>query len=261
MKSERQAVHRPPGPEKTDYRTYRLSPTQTAKYLGFGCVLFLAVDYLFYQSLLLSLLALPFSFFTLRFHKTRLILKRRQDLNRQFRDALGSLNVAVQAGYSIENAVVACTRDLERLYPPQADILIEFHYLENQLYLSVPIEDLFLDLGARTGIEDIENFAAVFNSAKRTGGDMSDIIQKTARMLSDKIDVRTQIDASLAAKKHEQTIMSLMPAGIILYMRLTSPGFLDVLYGSAFGIAAMSVCLAVYLAAFWLGVRITDISV
>ena len=56
-------------------------------------------------------------------------------------------------------------------------------------------------------------------------------------------------------------IMSLMPAGIILYLKLTSPGFLEVLYGNPFGILAMSLCLGIYGLSYWLGRRIVDIEV
>lgn len=90
---------------------------------------------------------------------------------------------------------------------------------------------------------------------------MNHVIQKVARMLGDKIDVKKEIEATLAAKKSEQLVMSLMPAGIILYMHLTSPGFLDVLYGNWFGVMAMTACLLVYGAAYWLGVKIVDIEV
>ena len=97
------------------------------------------------------------------------------------------MNVAVQAGYSAENAVRATVKDLARLYEKGSDILDEFRYIESQLRLSVPVEELFLDLGKRSGVEDIENFAAVFYTAKRTGGDMTQVLQKVARMLGDKI--------------------------------------------------------------------------
>ena len=73
--------------------------------------------------------------------------------------------------------------------------------------------------------------------------------------------IKTPIEATLAAKKSEQMIMSLMPVGIILYLQMTSPGFLSVLYGNPFGIAAMSICLVIYAAAYWLGRRIVDIEV
>lgn len=152
-------------------------------------------------------------------------------------------------------------KDMERLYPPEADIVREFHYIESRKKVSVPVEELFLGLGERSGIEDIENFAAVFSTAKRSGGDMDKIIQTSARMLGDKIDVRKEIETTLSAKKAEQMIMSLMPAGIILYLQLTSPGFLEVLYGNPFGVCAMTVCLGIYGLSYWLGKRIVDIEV
>ena len=127
--------------------------------------------------------------------------------------------------------------------------------------LSVPLETLFLDLAERSQLEDIENFAAVLATAKRAGGDLSKIVQKTARMLTDKIEVRKEIEATVAAKKMEQVIMSMMPFGIILYMQLTSPGFLQILYGNLFGIITMSVCLGIYFFAYWMGCRIVDIEV
>lgn len=80
-------------------------------------------------------------------------------------------------------------------------------------------------------------------------------------MLGDKIEVKKEIEATLAAKKSEQMIMSLMPAGIILYLQLTSPGFLQVLYGNAFGVCAMTACLGIYILSYWLGKKIVDIEV
>ena len=182
-------------------------------------------------------------------------------MNYQFKDALTSLCVAVHAGYSVESAVKACTRDLERLYGRGADVVEEFRYIESQQHVSVPLEELFLDFGERSQVEDIENFASVFYTAKRTGGDMNQVLQKVSRMLGDKIDVKKEIEATLAAKKSEQMIMSLMPAGIIVYLQMTSPGFLSVLYGNPFGIAAMSICLVIYAAAYWMGRKIVDIEV
>ena len=63
--------------------------------------------------------------------------------------------------------MTACARDLERIYPEDSDIVREFRYIENRQKVSVPVEDLFLSLGERTGIEDIENFAAVFSSGEK----------------------------------------------------------------------------------------------
>lgn len=246
---------------KTDYEHYHFSALELVKYLGQALALCIIVDYLFYKNIWVILFMIPVPIFYLRWCRNRLIRERKKALNYQFKDALTSLSVAVGAGYSVESAVKSCVRDLERLYAKGTDILEEFRYIENQLHLSVPLEELFLDLGERSHVEDIENFASVFCTAKRTGGDMNKVIQKVARMLGDKIDVKQEIETTLAAKKSEQTIMSLMPVGIILYLQLTSPDFLSVLYGNAFGTVAMTVCLGIYMTAYWLGRKIVDIEV
>ena len=227
---------------KQNYAEYHFSKTEILKYLIQSILLCGAMDYLFYQNWWLMLLTVPVTVLFMRLKKKGLIRERKRKLNYQFKDALNALSVAVQAGYSVENAVAACSRDLERLYPKETDIVKEFHYIETQLRVSVPVEELLLSLGDRSGIEDVENFAAVFYTAKRTGGDMNRIIQTSAR-------------------KAEQMIMSLMPAGIILYLKLTSPGFLSVLYGNLFGMCAMTLCLGIYVLSYWLGRRIVDIEV
>ena len=246
---------------KQDYREYHFLGKEITKYRVQSILLCGALDYLFYQSKWLMILAIPATVVFLKMRKRQLIRERKKNLNYQFKDALNALSVAVQAGYSVENAVSACAGDLERIYPQDADIVKEFRYMEGQLKVSVPVEALFQSLGERSGIEDMENFAAVFYTAKRTGGDMTRIIQTSARMLGDKIDVKKEIETTLAAKKAEQMVMSLMPAGIIIYLKLTSPGFLSVLYGNPFGIAAMTVCLGIYGFSYWLGRKIVDIAV
>ena len=191
---------------KQNYAEYHFSKTEILKYLIQSILLCGAMDYLFYQNWWLMLLTVPVTVLFMRLKKKGLIRERKRKLNYQFKDALNALSVAVQAGYSVENAVAACSRDLERLYPKETDIVKEFHYIETQLRVSVPVEELLLSLGDRSGIEDVENFAAVFYTAKRTGGDMNRIIQTSARMLGDKIaggkESRTDDHESDAGRNH-----------------------------------------------------------
>ena len=244
---------------KRNYEICRMTVWQQARMIGLGIILCLFLDYLFYESLAALIFMSPFPVLFLHLCKKREIRKRKQELNLSFRDALISMSVSVQAGYSLENAVRAAARDLEQIYPPHSDIVEEFHYMESQIRLSVPASELFQDLGRRSGVEDIRNFAAVLAVCRRMGGDMSEVIQKCARMVTDKIDIYREIRTAVAAKKGEQNIMSLMPAGIIVYLKLASPGFLDRLYGNLFGICVMTVFLFIYGFAYYLGRRIVEI--
>lgn len=246
---------------KVDYSHYRFSKKEVISYLMQSAGICWVINRLFYQSVWAYLFLLPIPFLFFQWKRRQKVKERKRVLHYQFKDALSSLCVAIQAGYSMENAVSACAKDMEKLYGSQGDIVMEFYYMESQLKVSVPLEQLFLDLGERSGIEDMESFAAIFSSAKRTGGNLNMILQRTARMMGDKIDVKKEIQATLAAKKSEQMIMSVMPFAVILYMQVTSPGFLQILYGNLFGAVTMTICLAIYFIAFWLGQKIINIEV
>lgn len=216
---------------------------------------------LFYKQYFVWIFIIPVFLVVIRYYRNTKIHQQTRKLNYEFCEALSAFSVALQAGYSAENALCAAREDLEKVYGRESDLVREFQSMEHQMSLSVPLEKLFWDLAVRSTLEDFENFAAVFESAKRNGGNMEQIIRRTARMISEKIDVYREIETILAAKKSEHLIMSLMPCAIILYLHLTSPGLLDVLYGNVLGALIMTGCLGIYLFAWWLGNRIVEIQV
>ena len=59
----------------------------------------------------------------------------------------------------------------------------------------------------------------------------------------------------------EFQIMSVIPLGIIGYMRLSFPEFMAGLYGNLPGAVFMSICLGAYIAAWRLGCKIVEIEV
>lgn len=221
----------------------------------------LILNYLFYRSIWGMLLIIPIGWFYLKEQKKRRLKKLRQQLHYHFKDGISALHTALRTGYSLENAVRESYLDLAHNYGKSDVMVEELNVMCNQLQLKVPVEDLFIDLGNRSKIEDIETFAQVIQIAKRTGGNLDQILQDIWKTLSDKIDTKHDIDAGIAAKKYEQTIMSLMPAGIILYLQLTFPTLLSEMYTTTAGNIVMSFCLVVYGAAYFLGNHIVDIEV
>lgn len=193
--------------------------------------------------------------------KKQQIRLRKKRLNYQFKDALNAMQVGISAGYSLDNTIREARRDLERLYGQKADMVREFAYIEKQLGHSVPLEELLYDLGIRSRVEEILNFTDVLIQAKKRGGNMRVILNRCISSIEERIQVKKEIDTILASRKMEQKIMSFIPLGIILYMQLTSPEFLGVLYGNPLGICVMTVCLLLYIAAFQWGVRLTQIDI
>lgn len=220
-----------------------------------------AVLYLFYNTLFVFL-AFPLLLWLCRKYMKRQDESRaKNNLNNQFRDMLLSLSAALRSGYSVENGLRQALFEMEVIYGEEGEICAELRIMLNQLNMGMNAEEVFSDFAGRSEIEDINTFAQIFKIAKRAGGDMTAIMQKTCADISARVETRNEIDVLISAKRLEQNIMLLMPAGIIVYMRISSNGFMDPLYKNAAGILIMTLCLGIYAAAWYLGRRITDINV
>jgi len=228
-----------------------------AKALGITVV----TVWLYYRSLWLTLLLLPLFIWHFRMMEEECVRKKEMEFQVQFKEAIQAVSAALNTGYSVENAFREAQKELKLIYPETARISKELLFIIRQLRIHVPMEQILEELGMRVQIEDVRNFVIVFAAAKKNGGNMIAIIQDTVRQIGDKIDVKREIDTILAAKRYEFRVMSAIPYAIIGYMSFSFPEFMDSLYGNIFGIGVMTVCLGIYMGAYYLGVRMIRIEV
>lgn len=246
---------------KKDYDRYIFSAKEWISIIAEIVVLACGINYLCYRSLWIFIGILPLGIWYVRWKRKEKIEKRRKKLAFHFQDVLHGLQTAVKAGYSMEHAVTECRKELEQIYGKEDDLVEELIYMEHQMRVGISPEQLFLDLGQRTGVEDIRNFGEIFLISRRSGGNLGEIMEKMERVIGEKIRVGREIDVSISGKKMEQMVMSLVPGGMIIYMQLTSEGFLDVLYHNILGNTVMTVCLGIYIFSYWLGRKIVRIIV
>jgi tight adherence protein B len=187
--------------------------------------------------------------------------ERKWKINQEFKDGIISLSAALSSGYSAENAFEEAWKDLKLLYKEDALIMREFSYIINQIRMNITVEKALNEFAERTGVEDILNFAEIFSTAKRSGGDLIKVIRSTANAISDKVEVKREIITMVTAKKYEADIMKIIPLGIIFYLQFFSPGFLDPLYHNILGRMVMSILLVAYLCAYYLADKIVAIEV
>lgn len=187
--------------------------------------------------------------------------KKESAFARQFKEAILTVSSALNTGYSVENAFRETKKELLLIYPEDARISKELQIVVRQLRLQVPVEQALEEFAGRVDLEDLRSFTAVFFAAKRSGGDMLAIIKDTAAQIGDKIDVKREIETILAAKQYEFRVMSAVPYVIIGYMTLSFPEFMGTLYGNLAGTGVMTVCLLIYVGAYYLGLKIIRIEV
>lgn len=171
------------------------------------------------------------------------------------------VTTSLYAGYSIENAFLEAEKELTHLLGSQADMCVELRYINQQVRLNVPVEKLIQNLAERSGVEEILNFGQVFGYARRSGSDFPRILKDTTDRITRKVELEQELQALVAAKRLEQKIMNVIPMGILLFVEMTSPGFLEIMYTSLFGRVIMTIFLLVYAGAYFLSEKLVNIKV
>ena len=198
-------------------------------------------SYVFYRSMAAFELMLPVSgvFLVLRERRQRL-KKRKLLLAQQFKEAMVILAASLSAGYAMENAMAVSMEELKLLYGADGLIVQEFSGMVQQIRTNRNVEQVLLEFAGRSGLEDVQN---------------------TAEVIRDKMQVKEEIMTLTASRQFEQKIMNLIPFFIVFYVEGTSPGFFDQMYRTGMGRGLMTLCLGLYLTAFWLSERILEIEV
>lgn len=230
-------------------------------YLLEGVGIVIGIARLFYQSWIAVIILLPLTVPYCRRRKESRKAAGRRVLSAQFRDALESVNNALRAGDSPENAFREGHREMTFQYGKEAMISREMTKIVNGLDNQIPLERLLGEFSDRAQIEEIREFAEVFAIAKRGGGNMVEILSRSAVLIDERLEVENEIQLMLSSRRMEQRIMDVTPFLIIFYIGLTSPGFFDVLYHNPAGILFMTLCLCVYLAALYFSEKILKITV
>ena len=245
----------------TDYRNYRFDLKEQTHILVEYLLISAGFAYLFYRSFFVMAVLWVFYPFYWKKKKKKKIRDRQSMLCFEFKDSITYAAASLAAGYSIENSFREAYKEMKIQYGDNALMVGELRYMNSCLSLNIPLEQLLHDFANRSGLEDVRSFCEVFVFAKRSGGDFIQIIHLTALRISEKNELLKAIQTEISGKRMEQKIMNLMPLFILLYVDISFGGYLDGMYHNAFGIIVMTVCLVVYILAYFLSEKIVTIQV
>ncbi len=227
--------------------------------LAGGVTVFFAL--FFYRSFEAIPFMLPIGIFYLIKQERKKAEEIRERLRQEFKDAILTIAANLRAGYAVENAFRETMQEMKMLHGKEALIYQEFYKIVQGMANNLSIEYLIEQFADRSNIEEIQEFANIFCIAKRSGGNLTEIINETAAVISERIEVEKEIQVLLAEKKLEQSIMGMIPFAIILYVSIASAGYFDALYEAWAGRIFMTACLVIYMTACFLGDKITEIQI
>jgi len=252
----------PGGYQPPDYNQYTMPVKLKVFYTVFAAAVIYIIIFIFYRSHILSLLLTPLAVFYPRIRTGELIQKRKHNLELQFKDMLYSLSSSLSAGKSVEQAFRDVLKDLEIIYGEQdADILKEVGYIIRKIEINQTIEEALSDFAGRAHLEDIDNFVDVFLISKRAGGNIVEIIKNTSNIISDKIEIRQEIDTLLAQRKFERKVLNAMPVLMIFFLSVSANDYINPVYNTLHGRVAMTAAIILLVVAFFISKKVMDIKV
>lgn len=245
-----------------DYNQYKMTMSEVVKYAFIGSLGFFMLALLFYGDLRIAAFLAGIGILYIPIKKQGLIKARKRKLKEQFKESLYALSSSISVGKSVELAFIESLNDLKIVfYDHNAFIITEFEIIARKISMNESIESALLDFALRADDEDIMNFTNVFITAKRTGGNLVDIMKYTITSINEKLEIIENINVMITGKKYEQQILALLLPFIILYLNVFSSGFVSALYETLSGRIAMTLALGLYILSFVISKKVVDIEV
>lgn len=153
--------------------------------------------------------------------------QRQEEITNGFPDALDMLLVCVEAGQSMDQAILRVAEEIRISYPALAD---EFELVSHEIKAGKDKASVLGDMAERCGVSDIASFVTVLVQSATFGTSVADALRVYASEMRDKRVMRAEEKANKLPTK--MTLATMM---------LTVPPLLIILIGpSVLGITKMS---------------------
>lgn len=245
-----------------DYSVYEFSSKEKIIFYLAGYLCIFTVVYLFYHSIIVSLVSGGLIYFIMPYVKGYMAQKRMDALNMQFKDMLYSLSASVAAGRQMEEALIEAEENLTSIYKPTEPIMKELKHMRISILENKESDKpLLKDFAARSKCEDINDFVQVYVTCRNMGGDIEKMIEKTAEVLTQKMTIERDIKVLTSQKKIEGRLISAMPPAMLLALNVFSYSYISVLYETVAGRIIMTASLAVTAYGVYLMERMSQIKI
>lgn len=154
---------------------------------------------------------------------------RKEEITSGFPDALDLMLVCVEAGQSLDQAIVRVSKEIRAGYPALAD---EFEMVSHEVKAGKDKVTVLRDMSERCGVPDVASFVTVLIQSAAFGTSISDALRVYAEEMRDKRVMRAEEAANkLPTKLTLGTMMFTVPPLMIILIGPSLYGISQVLGG------------------------------
>jgi tight adherence protein B len=241
-----------------------LTRRQYILFVGLSClVAYMAVYILVHNVFAALCFAIISGLYYPKYYVRTKLKKRREIFTMQFKEALYSIANSLKSGGSFANSLERAAEDMRRLYGRQKErpIVDELEIILYDMKMGASIDEALLGFKHRTESEDVSDFVNASLNAKKSGGNLAEVMNNVARIIGDKITIQNEIMVATASKRSEAAILSFMPFVILGILLVLSPDYMKPMYETTLGQVLMTLGIVMLAVNFFISKKIMDIKV
>lgn len=162
-------------------------------------------------------------------------IRRRNRFNIQLVEALTSMSNAMKSGFSIMQAMEHVVANGE------SPISEEFETMLHQTRVGVGFQEALRNMDRRVGSEDLTLVVLSIETARKTGGNLTEIFSSISHTIRERMRIEKRIDTLTAQGRLQGIVLSLMPIVIGLVLHILEPGLFGPFLKSTVGIICLFV--------------------
>ncbi|WP_422074629.1 type II secretion system F family protein [Tranquillimonas rosea] len=141
---------------------------------------------------------------------------RQEEITNGFPDSLDMMLVCVEAGQSLDQAIIRVSREIRAGYPALAD---EFEIVSHEIKAGKDKITVLRDMAERAGVSDVSSFVTVLIQSQQFGTSIADALRVYAGEMRDKRVMRAEEKANtLPTKMTLATMMLTVPPLLIILL-------------------------------------------
>jgi tight adherence protein B len=150
--------------------------------------------------------------------------RRLKAFNTALPDAIDLMARSLRAGHSMNSSIELIA---EQSLEPLAS---EFVQVYQQQRLGLQFRDALLQMGTRIPSRDLQFLITAILVQKETGGDLTEILDRTAHVIRDRIRIEGEVRTHTAQGRLTGWILGLLPIILLVMINIASPGYSSILF-------------------------------
>jgi tight adherence protein B len=155
----------------------------------------------------------------------------------QIPDALRSLGICFNAGYSLQQAFEQTAQDTSE------PLGAELRQASFDVCAGRSIEEALTALERRTKAADLRFVVVALEIQHRTGGSLQELLENAADAVLASADLRRQLAVQTAQARLSAKVVTILPLVLVAVLSLAMEGYLQTFFSSSEGLALLFVAL------------------